>query len=135
MKKISVLAILFLFIGIVSASAQWSSRGSCKIEEAIVWNKTVHDFGQVKHNKPQKVVFELTNTCSIPILITKLKATCGCTATNYSRAPIMPNKKSQIEITFDAESKGVFNKTIYVYLNSETSEDTIELRVKGTVVN
>ena len=98
----------------------------------ISFDKLTHDFGQIVQGVPQKVVFTITNQSDEPLILTKVKGSCGCTATAYSKEPISPGEKSEIEATYNAKSPGVFNKTITLQTNLE--EEPRILKIQGEVV-
>ena len=52
--------------------------------------------------------FEYRNEGDKPLIITKVKASCGCTATNYSKEPLLPGESSKIRATYNAHNPGAF---------------------------
>ena len=100
----------------------------------ISWDKTSHNFGDVKQFNEQKVEYTFTNNGDKPILITKAEASCGCTKLEYSKAPILPGKTGSISTVFDAKEEGLFQKTITVYLSLDAPNDIYELKLTGNVV-
>ena len=53
--------------------------------DALAWNKTVHDFGQIPQGIPVETEFVLTNQGNEVLLIKEVKTTCGCTVAGYSQ--------------------------------------------------
>lgn len=96
------------------------------------WSKTVHDFGKITQGKPVKTAFEFTNSGNAPIIITQVQTSCGCTASEYPKTPIMPGQTKQIKVGYNAAAMGTFSKTITVMSNSE--KPTTVLFIKGEVV-
>jgi hypothetical protein len=92
-----------------------------------------HDFGDVKFEVPATYKFEFTNEGSAPLIISGAEGSCGCTVPEYPKAPIMPGKKGEITVTYDAKSKGPFQKSVTV--NSNDPESPTTLRIKGNVVD
>jgi len=97
----------------------------------IHFDKMEHDFGTITQGIPQKAVFKLTNESDEPLVLTKVKGSCGCTATSYSTEPIPAGETTEIEATFNAKSVGTFRKTISVFTNIQ--DDPYILSIKGTV--
>lgn len=60
----------------------------------IKWDKDTHDFGELEKGKPVAHQFTFVNTSKETILLTNVKASCGCTATNYTKTPIKPGKRN-----------------------------------------
>jgi hypothetical protein len=102
----------------------------------ISWERTSYDFGTIK--KEDGVVtyrFIFVNTGDAPLLLEKVKSTCGCTTSNYSKEPVLPNAKGFVEVAFDpANQSGEFSKTITVITN-EKSLVASRLEIKGNVIS
>ncbi|MBS4061151.1 MAG: DUF1573 domain-containing protein [Bacteroidetes bacterium] len=99
----------------------------------ITFNKVEHDFGRLIQGEQVIHVFKFTNTGSSDLLISKVSASCGCTASKYTRDPVKPGQEGKVEITFDSNGqRGIQNKTITVLTNGIPQMTT--LRVKAQVV-
>lgn len=99
---------------------------------AIKWKAEEVALGDIEQNKPVNIEFEFTNTGDSPVIISNVQASCGCTATNYSKTPIMPGETTKITATFNAAVKGAFKKTITVITNAEDAPKTLVFN--GTVI-
>lgn len=95
------------------------------------WAKEAHDFGEIKLKVPVSVEFTFTNTGDAPLIIKEVITSCGCTASDYAKEPIMPGKTSTIKVSYNAANPGAFNKTITVKSNDVTESKT--LTIKGVV--
>lgn len=83
--------------------------------------------GKVSHS------FEFTNIGKSDLLITEVKASCGCTTPKWSKKPIPPGKIGYITVTYNPKTRpGPFNKTITITNNSK--EDKILIYIKGDVI-
>lgn len=93
-----------------------------------------HDFGMIKEEKGKvSYTFVFTNTGNSVLLITEVKASCGCTTPKWSKKPIPPGGKGSILVTYNPRNRpGPFNKTITISNNSEESK--IQLTIKGDVI-
>lgn len=98
----------------------------------IAWTEDVHDFGDIAKSKPVSHDFTFKNTTKQTILITNVKASCGCTATNYTKTPIKPGETGSVTATYNAAAPGGFNKTVTVTTND--SETPKILSIKGKVI-
>jgi len=79
----------------------------------------VYDFGSIKE-KAGKVshVFTFTNRSKMPVAITMVDASCGCTTAEYTREVIRPGKQGRVKVTFNpAFRPGHFSKEVRVKLN------------------
>jgi len=127
MKKNILLTLIFLISTLAFAQKQGA---------VISWEKTSYDFGTIK--KEDGVVtyrFIFVNVGDEPLLLEKVRSTCGCATSNYSKDPIAPNAKGFVEITFDpTKQSGEFLKTITVITN-EKSLVASRLEVKGNIIS
>jgi hypothetical protein len=99
----------------------------------ITFTKAEHDFGRLIQGEQVVHVFKFSNTGSADLLISKVSASCGCTASKYTKEPVKPGQEGKVEVTFDSNGqRGIQNKTISVLTNG-TPQTTI-LRVKAQVV-
>lgn len=137
--KMKQIILIMLFFSIFTSSnlfAQWNTNNKGTLssgkEAEVVWEKTNIDLGEIKQYNPKYVVFKFTNKGGKPIIITNAKGSCGCTEIEYSKKPILPGKSSEIIVTYDAETLGVFNKTVTLTMNIEKSKQV--LHIKGTVL-
>ena len=135
MKKLALT--LFSLLLVASVFAQ-EKDVKVKPSKALVdqpvfsWTSTSHDFGQIKVGVPVTHEFTFTNTGDVPLIITTVQASCGCTVADYTKEPIAPKGKGFIKATFNAASIGVFSKTLTV--NANTEEGVVYLSIKGEVV-
>ncbi|GAA4445714.1 DUF1573 domain-containing protein [Ravibacter arvi] len=120
MKKLILIPVFFL-VAIGAGFAQ----GVMKFKEET------HNFGKIPQGTPVSTDFVFTNTGSTPIILSEVKATCGCTTPEYTKAPVAPGKTGTIKAVFNAAAPGPFNKSITVTSNAETP--TITLFLKGEV--
>lgn len=95
------------------------------------WTETTYDFGKIARNKPVTYKFEFSNNGTEPLVISEVKASCGCTVTNYSKDPIAPGAIGFVTATYNAANPGVFSKTVTI--NANTDDTTVLLTVKGEV--
>lgn len=99
----------------------------------ITFTKLEHDFGRLIQGEQVVYVFKFTNTGKSDLLISKVSASCGCTASKYTRDPVKPGKEGKVEVTFDSNGqRGIQNKTITVLTNGRPQ--SVVLRVKAQVV-
>ena len=103
-------------------------------QSEIKWVAESHDFGQIEKGKPVSYEFTFTNTTNQTVLLTNVKASCGCTATNYTKTPVKPGEKGTVTATYNAAAPGNFHKTVTVTTNEEGSAPKV-LIIKGTVKN
>jgi hypothetical protein len=89
------------------------------------------DYGTIEKGSDPIRKFAFTNTGNEPLIIKDAKGSCGCTAPNWPKEPIMPGEKSAIEVRYDTNREGAFTKT--VTLKTNEASDTHTLTIKGDV--
>ena len=139
MKKITILSFTiiaslmlmsFQQLPISWTDAKFENLSALPVAKAN-WAKDTHDFGEIPRSVPVSVEFSFTNTGDAALIIKDVITSCGCTASDYTREPIMPGKSSKIKVTYNAANPGAFTKTITV--NSNDVEAAKVLQIKGTV--
>ncbi len=110
------------------------SKSIEKIKEAngITWKSESIDLGEIPQNKPKEVDFEFKNTGKTAVVITNVKASCGCTATDYTKTPVQPGETARVKATYNAAAKGAFSKTVTVTTNADDTPKVLSF--KGTVI-
>jgi hypothetical protein len=120
---------LFVFALFYSFSVGYSQT----LDPTISFDKDVHDFTTIKEENGKVTYnFEFTNTGGKPLIITQVRASCGCTSPDWSKEPILPGKKGFVSATYDPRNRpGPFNKSLIVISNATTPNKV--LRIKGDV--
>ncbi|SCX79528.1 DUF1573 domain-containing protein [Flavobacterium caeni] len=103
-----------------------------KTASAVAWKSETIEIGNIPQGTPKSVDFEFKNTGKTDVIITNVKASCGCTATDYTKTPIKPGQSGKVTATYNAANKGAFTKTVTVTTNAEETPKT--LTIKGTVI-
>jgi P pilus assembly chaperone PapD len=98
----------------------------------LKWEKETHEFGTIEQGKPVSYEFTFTNTTNKDITLTNVKASCGCTATNYTKTAVKPGDKGTVTATYNAAAGGAFHKTVTVMTSEENSAPKV-ITIKGTV--
>jgi hypothetical protein len=112
-----------------------SASGDGDFEElpVFLFEKEEHDFGKIIQGVKVSYSFMFTNTGNSDLLISKAKASCGCTNLIYPKKPIPPGEKGTIKVTFDSSGrKGFQNKIITLIAN--TQPNTKVLKIKAQVM-
>ena len=117
-----------LFIGLLS----FSVNAQDKVAKIEFESETI-DYGTIEKGADGIRVFKFTNTGNAPLIITKVKSSCGCTVPKKPEAPIMPGMTGEIEVKYDTNRVMPIRKTITVTSNAKTP--TVALKIKGLVVD
>lgn len=95
------------------------------------WANTSFDFGKTRAGIPVSYEFRFTNTGMAPLVISSVKASCGCTVTAYTKEPVEKGGSGFVRATYDAAKPGKYSKTVTVYAN--TPEGMVLLTIKGEI--
>jgi hypothetical protein len=118
-------ASLLLVLGTLKMQAQTPPAHLIEFEE------TTHEFGTKEHGAPTETIFKFKNTSTVPVKLTNVKASCGCTTPEWTKDEIAPGKSGEIKVSYNSQREGDFNKSISVMYNDRT--DPITLFIKGHV--
>lgn len=136
MKKLVLMALGMLCVTVVMAQVLASNVNSVNSlippTASFVWTQTTFDFGKIKLNTPVSNEFSFVNSGDVPLVISGVKASCGCTVTDYTKDPIAPGGQGYVKATYNAAKTGVFTKTVTV--NANTEDGAVILTIKGEVV-
>jgi hypothetical protein len=98
---------------------------------SVQWKTESADLGKIPQGKPATITFEFTNTGKDVVIISDVKASCGCTVADYPKEPIAAGKTAKVTATYNAAAIGDFNKTLTVNI---LNEEPKVLTFKGTVI-
>ncbi|MDR6516326.1 DUF1573 domain-containing protein [Chryseobacterium camelliae] len=100
--------------------------------QTITFDKTTFDYGTIKPSSDGIRYFTVTNTGDKPLVLSNVKASCGCTTPEFSTDPIMPGKSAKIKVGYNTAINGGFNKMIEVFSNDPANSRSV-IYIKGTV--
>lgn len=115
---------IFLYLLIVVGVIYAQSKA------VIVAESATHDFGAIQEeNGSVSHIFKIDNQGDMPLVVTRVIASCGCTTPDWTKEPIAPGKSGEVKITFDPKGRpGPFAKTISVYSNGKTGSYVLTIR-------
>jgi hypothetical protein len=102
-------------------------------EKVITVDKLVHDFGTVGENAGDiSAVFVIKNNTDAPVVLTNVRASCGCTTPSWTKEPIEPGNTGEVIATYSPKGRpGPFDKTITITTNG--NPERLVVHIKGTV--
>ena len=103
-------------------------------EPVITFEKTEHDFGKINEADGRvSVVFEFKNEGMAPLVLSNVRASCGCTTPTWTKEPVEPGQTGSITVTYNPNGRpGRFQKTVTI--TSNASEATKKVYIKGEVI-
>ncbi|MEI6507585.1 MAG: DUF1573 domain-containing protein [Bacteroidota bacterium] len=132
MKKIFAI-VLSLFALQAFSQQQVPPTNNNEPKAEINFEATSFDFGNIKEGTLAAHEFIFTNTGKVPLVLSNVQPSCGCTSPEWSREPIAPGAKGKIKAVYNSYGRpGTFQKYIYVKSNAASGE--VDLTIKGTVL-
>lgn len=141
MKKSLVVAVLFA--GSLTLNAQVTKPATDEhghVHGAVDTAKSVldiaevkemeYDFGTIPQGKPVYHSFEVKNIGAVPLVLTNVQTTCGCTTPEWSKEPIPTGQSTKVKVGYNAATEGYFEKFITLQYNGLGSK---QIKIKGTV--
>jgi hypothetical protein len=125
-RTIFIVALISAFT--FTLQAQQSSPAA---NDSIVFDKTVHDYGTIEKASDGTSIFTFTNKGQKPLVLSNVRASCGCTVPEWPKQPVAPGESGEIKVKYNTNIAGNFNKSITVSSNAVNS--TVTLRVRGNV--
>lgn len=126
MKKLIVLLLMTLIsIGVIDAQKKPS----------ILFESRVYDFGQIKEEDGRKTArFAFKNIGNDTLKILNVRASCGCTTSDYTRTPVLPGQSGYVDVAYNPLGRpGNFNKIVTVITNDPDNPNVV-LTIKGSVI-
>ena len=78
-----------------------------------------YDFGEITEGGIVKHSFKFKNTGKMPLIITDVQTTCGCTVPSWNKNAIQPNVMDEIKVEFNSAGKeGNMDKPITIIANT-----------------
>jgi hypothetical protein len=99
----------------------------------LTFEKTEIDYGNIEKGADPLRKFKFKNTGTEPLVIQSAQGSCGCTVPSYKKEPILPGESSEIEVRYDTQRVGPFQKQ--VTLTTNESVPTRVLTIKGVVAD
>lgn len=98
----------------------------------VKWTtETDHDFGTLRQGRTATFTFMFQNALEEPIVLETVRTTCGCTAAEWTEAPVEAGQSGEVVIEYSADRRGDFKKKITVFFDKQRKAETLWIR--GTV--
>ncbi|MEL6658582.1 MAG: DUF1573 domain-containing protein [Bacteroidota bacterium] len=108
-------------------TAQTEELDTTLIAEMTFDNET-HNFGMVDQGAIITHDFKFTNTGTVPLVISDVRSTCGCTVADWPREPIAPGGEGSIPVRFDTKNKsGIQSKPVTITANTLNAKTNLFL--------
>jgi Protein of unknown function (DUF1573) len=89
------------------------------------------DLGKIMQGDTITHIYHFKNTGNMPLVVSNVNASCGCTTPSYSTAPVAPGERGFITVKFNSKGKeGKLNKTVTAYANTKPAENTVSFKIE-----
>ncbi len=88
------------------------------VDAEIEWQSESISLGDISKGVPVDIKFQFTNVGKTPVIVSDVKAGCGCTSVDFPEQAIAPGKTSFVTAIYNAKTPGKFKKSISVSSNA-----------------
>lgn len=97
--------------------------------------KDIHDFGTIVEGQVVTHQFEVRNAGTAELIISQVRASCGCTAAKPDKMNLKPGEKTFVKIEFNSENRlGPQEKFVYLSSNDPINPE-YKLSFIGVIVD
>lgn len=115
----------------VAAANEKGKASEARSKTTITFDKTEHNFGQMKQGDQVECVFKVTNTGNEPLIIEEAHGSCGCTVPDYPKEPIPGGQTRDIKVKFNSTGKkGSQTKTVTLTANTEPLQSVLTIKAE-----
>jgi hypothetical protein len=99
----------------------------------ITFETTNHDFGTIKEGEVVEYKYKFKNTGDAPLIIQNAQGSCGCTASDWTKEPVMPGEEGYVMAKFDSNGRpDLQTKSVTVVANTFPKQSTVRFRAMVT---
>ncbi len=92
-----------------------------------------YDFGVMVQGEKVSYTYKYKNIGGSDLIISNVKASCGCTVPKWNKEPLKPGAVGELELVFDSAGKrGIQHKTVTILAN--TQPNTVKLGFTAEVI-
>ena len=103
-------------------------------QPVITFEKTEHDFGKINEGDGRvSTEFVFKNEGMAPLILSNVRASCGCTTPSWTKEPVEPGQTGTITVTYNPNGRpGHFQKTVTITSNATKPQEKVY--IKGEVI-
>lgn len=133
MKYLSIIFTGFLALSILTTGCENSPEQKAIGQGEELWfEEVLHDYGEIQEDGDGSWTFSFKNIGKEPVVINRVRSTCGCTVPAWPREPIEPEGTGEITVEYNTAQAGTFLKSLYVYSSAVNSP--VKIQIKGKVI-
>lgn len=98
----------------------WMVKAESMTTTEVEWYETTHDFGEITEGDIVTHTFRFKNVGDAPLLLTRVKPSCGCTSPEWSREEVAPGAEGMVTVSFNSSHKrGNQHKSVVITHNGD----------------
>jgi len=132
MQKLFFIILVLTYTVTFSQDSAEKSVGPIESIGVFEFDTETINYGNIIQNSDGKRSFIFKNVGNAPIIVSKIKTSCGCTTTTKLTEPILPGETAEINVSYATKKLGAFSKTVTI--TSDAFENRKVVRIKGRVV-
>ncbi len=129
MRRLIIPVITVLFFSCTQNNSEEKAKSS---GQELFFAESTYNFGEMMEDGPGTFKIEFKNTGDQPIIINRVRSSCGCTIPSWPKEPVEPEQTGEIAVKYNTALTGSFRKSVYIYSTAENSP--VKLLVKGKVI-
>lgn len=104
--------------------------------QAMRFDRTRIETGAIDEDDgPQRFVFTWRNTGDKPLVITRVKTTCGCAVPTCGKRPVKPGETDSVTVTYHPKGHpGRFVRKIFIFTQLAGNAPSATLELAGEVI-
>lgn len=135
MKKLFLLCLFAVMtLGVANAQEEKKEAAEALHGPRITFAEREHNYGTIQKGGDGNCVFTFTNNGDEPLILSNVRASCGCTTPKWTQKPVMPGKAGEIGVRYNTNNVGGFTKTVTITSNA-VNEPRVVVKIKGNVVD
>ena len=128
---------LILFVSVFTSfgfAQFWESLALPEKEPKAVIRPMAYDFGDIIQDSIVTTNYVITNEGSDTLKITKVSASCGCTAVMPEKNELKPGESTNIKVTFNSKGRSGKQSKIITVETNDPANSVIKLSLTGNVI-
>lgn len=127
LKKFEFISLLLILSGLLFVGGTFKKGPKLQLQEKS------YDFGEIQEGKIVTHIFVFKNIGDEPLVINRVRTTCGCTAALLSQKQLNPGEQGELEVKFNTRGyEGRLSRYIYLETN-DPQNSTAKITIQATI--
>ncbi len=107
------------------------TNNKADIDKYLQLEKEEFELGDIPLGETRKLSVKVKNITEKPLVILDIMTSCSCTKVSWSKKPIPAQSGDELELSFIAETEGVFFKKVAI--RHSEAQKPVSFTIKGVV--